>query len=496
MEAVLALSKASTAVAVREVLKLGVAAEFDVLEQAELIKDIAERTTFGQRDLRKMFRALQDDAHLTAPDSPTLLADAVWEKTFGGQLIAAPDGRWWHHTGTHWAMVASSAVRNALSRTFRQDPGAFGGEKTRSTVDAAYSILRDRCGAAEDPMAITLDPPKVINFLNGELWLTGPEPDFRQHSPASRLVHVLPIAYDELAKCPKFHAALLDIFGDAKMVRHFMEVLGYAIQPVRNRPKIVVLYGAGANGKSSLLKVMMAAVGHELVYSGSVAKLSRDNFGRAALAGRLLFVDDDLSAKATMDDGFLKAMCEAKPHTVRRAYGRDEFTSKTLALPVLATNNVPRIDDASHGLYRRLMVIPFARRFEAHEIKLDLFDQIISEELPGIVNEALAGLKRLNDRGDFDEPADCVAAKDMFFALANPLRGFIADCMEPAPGEKVLLKGVYEALLAWCAHNGVARPFPRNCMKSKLEGMGLIVNKSNGLAYVREMRFLAKSPAG
>ena len=136
------------------------------------------------------------------------------------------------------------------------------------------------------------------------------------------------------------------------------------------------------------------------------------------------------------------------------------------------------------------MVIPFDRRFEAHEIKLDLFTEIIAEELPGIFNEALAGQKRLDDRGDFDEPAECLAAKDMFFALANPLRGFIDERIVPADGAKIPLSVFYARLRAWSAEVGLKVPFARNATKNRVEAAGLKTAKLHpGINYVLDVSF-------
>ena len=498
IEAAKALTKTSKAAAVREVLKLAVAANLDSLDQAELIGEIVARTTFKSQDLKRLLKDLRHSARLTAPDGPTLLAEAVLEQRFGGNLKAGPDGRFWEYAGTHWSIIAGAAVRRAVSEIYRADPATFG-EKTKPTVDAAFSNLKDRCAVANDPMAITFDPPRVLNFKNGELWLDGATPESREHSPASGLVQLTPCSYDPDAQCPMFKATLASIFAKSgqpsEMERHLFEVIGYAIQPIRNHAMIVVLYGAGANLKSSLLRVLISIVGSESVLATSVGRLSQSHFQGAALAGKRILVDDDLSASVTIDDGFLKMISEAKTLTVRRPYGKQEFTIKVGALPILVTNNVPKIKDASEGLRRRLKVIPFERRFALGEIEPNLFDEIIAQELPGIINEALAGLDRLNKRKEFDEPADCLNSKETFFSLANPLRGFVAERLVKTVGKRVPLSKVWAELVGWCAYNHLPLPCSRNRLKASLEGMGFSMTKSSGLIVVRDTMISAKPPS-
>jgi hypothetical protein len=49
-------------------------------------------------------------------------------------------------------------------------------------------------------------------------------------------------------------------------------------------------------------------------------------------------------------------------------------------------------------MQRRLMVIPLDRTFTEEEKDPDLFDRIWEEELPGVLNQALAGYRRLLKR--------------------------------------------------------------------------------------------------
>ena len=319
----------------------------------------------------------------------------------------------------------------------------------------------------------------------------GEQPELNPHNPKSGLIYEPTVQFDPAADCPKFKAALADIFSLASdpkdMVRHLLELIGYVVRPIRNRPTIVVLHGVGSNGKTSVLRVIRALIGEQQVYANNVSLLSRDRFAIAGLAGNLVWIDDDLKNDIVLDDGMLKTISEAKSLTARRAYGKQEFTFQVMALPLLLTNNIPRINDASYGFERRLQVIPFDRKFEKHEIDLALFDEIIASELSGILNEALAGAKRLEARKDFDLPVDCQKARDMFFAQSNPLRGFAKERLISSPGKRASLKVVYDELTRWCSYNHVPRPFARNQLKSKLEGAGYGVTKSNGVMCVRDV---------
>ena len=171
--------------------------------------------------------------------------------------------------------------------------------------------------------------------------------------------YCLPNDYDPEATCPNYDEALLQIFAEADdpadMVRHWHEFVGYAIQPLRDIATFWLLIGHGSNGKSKLLETISKLVGPDAVLNDQIASFQRDRFNVAALAGKLLFIDDDLAENVILDDGLLKKISEEKTISARHAYGRRKFNFRCLALPIMAGNNYPltrhvlRPSKASYG---------------------------------------------------------------------------------------------------------------------------------------------------
>jgi hypothetical protein len=80
------------------------------------------------------------------------------------------------------------------------------------------------------------------------------------------------------------------------MVRHWNDLFGYIIQPKRNLPAIVIMSGAGDNGKTVLIRTVMRLLGHDLVHAQRVEDLDKSRFAMGSLFGKYLFVDDDVRA--------------------------------------------------------------------------------------------------------------------------------------------------------------------------------------------------------
>jgi hypothetical protein len=96
--------------------------------------------------------------------------------------------------------------------------------------------------------------------------------------------------------------------------------------------------------------------------------------------------------------------------------------------PVTDTAPTPRPRsrpaDLSQGMLRRLMVLPFDRRFTDADRDPDLFEGIWANELPGVLNQALAGYKRVVERGGkFKRPSPVKGCHDAVAAARQPPAG-------------------------------------------------------------------------
>jgi putative DNA primase/helicase len=79
-------------------------------------------------------------------------------------------------------------------------------------------------------------------------------------------------------------------------------------------------------------------------------------------------------------------------------------------------------------------------------------------ELPGILNWALVGYRRLRERGYFVQPASAREAIADLEVLASPVKAFIADRCRTGPGLTVPVELLYQSWRIWC--DGVGRREP------------------------------------
>ena len=412
---------------------------------------------------------------------------SVLDQWFAGgkHLAFALDKQFWEFDVKEWRPVPDEWIKGKVLDVV-QTSAVGSSQNTASLVNQALGLLKAKLAEKEDRLGFVANPPRVINCANGEVWIAEDgSVELKPHQPESFLRHCLKVNYDPDAKSPMYDKAIREIFGMAgnpeAMARHWNELVGYIIQPRRNIPLIVVLWGGGDNGKTKLLATVIRLLGEQLVCAQPIENFENNRFAMGSLFGKYLFADDDVRAGVKLPDGMLKTISEAKIVTGEAKY-RPTFNFVVRTVPVLLCNNVPSVADLSHGMLRRLMVIPFQRTFTDEDKDPQLFDRIWASELPGILNHALKGLQRLVRRGfRFALPTDVKATTQRFIRDANPLPAFIESCCEKGSDQYCRLKDFYDSFCAWADENGITLKQQKLTVRKNLEHMNYpVLHRNDG----------------
>lgn len=432
-----------------------------------------------------------------ALDKPDVMMERLLDGEFSGgrYLMRASDGLYWHYTGTHWAPIAKDAIKKKMIDYAREiiDESEGAGIGVSMLLTAAFNIMEGRVYNEDEPLHAPTTPA-VINCLNGELWFDdNADFTFKPHAAESYLKHCLNVFYDPSAKAPLFEKSVLEIFDCSSdprdMFRHFMELGGYICQPWRGLAKIVLLYGSGNNGKSSLIKVVQKVLGDNMVVFDRMSAMENNVFKIGALDGKLMLLDDDMDEGTCLPDGFLKKISEEKSITGQHKY-KPPFEFVCRVVPVMLANSYPASRDVSEGMRRRMMVIPFSRQFKPEELKIGLFDRIWEQEAAGILNLFIEGFQRLKRRGKFDEPENCLSVKKDWFIRANSLPLFIAECCEEGEGTEFWehIGDFYKAFKTYCAEIGVRNVMKQPTAADRLESLGYRIAVRDGKRAVYGLR--------
>ena len=296
-----------------------------------------------------------------------------------------------------------------------------------------------------------VDDPATIVLTNGEYnFITGTlEPYDSYHKHINRL----PIRYDPAADCPAFKKFLSEVSpGDEATIQElfgYLLVKGYPIQ------KCFIFQGSGANGKSTLLRVMEAMLGKENCSSVGLFDLVVKTFSKAELYGKLANIAPDIGSDELKKTGIFKALTGGDTITAERK-NMNPFTFNNYAKMIFSCNQLPTSPDNSDAFFRRFMIFQFKQVFDDASADTQLLEKLTTaDELSGVFNWALIGYSRIMQKMKFTESRSTKATKDLYLDMSDTVTAFANKMCEEDPAAETVKKEIWRYYGEFCAERGL-----------------------------------------
>ena len=273
-------------------------------------------------------------------------------------------------------------------------------------------------------------PANKIVLLNGVFDLDTFE-FMKEFCPDDYQIVGVPIVYNSSAECPhikKFHSEILsDRQEDIDAVE---ELYGYCLYKDYPYAIVVFLVGEGGNGKTRLLDLFKAFLGEENVTGHTLLQLIEDKFARGNLRGKLANLFGDMPSTTLKDIGIIKTLTGGDWVTADEKF-KDHFSFMNFAKLIVSVNVAPPIEEDTRAVWRRWRVIKFDRIFVDGEPGTISKEQLLpmlttEEELSGLFNLAVRGLKRLREQGKLTGTKPPEEAKVAYTELSDPV-SFMVD---------------------------------------------------------------------
>jgi len=261
----------------------------------------------------------------------------------------------------------------------------------------------------------------VVNVLNGLLDLT--TRSLSPHSADFLSSVQLPVKFDPAARCPAWDRFISEVFpGDSEAIA--WEIPAWLMTPDTSIQKAILLTGAGANGKSTYLRAVLAFIGRQNVAAISLHRLENDRFSAARLVGRLANICPDLPSEDLSSTSIFKAITGGDALLAERKF-EESFEFVPFARLVFSANYPPKSQDASLAFFRRWIVVPFDRVFRPGApgtLPRDQLDALLADpaELSGVLNKAIEALASIRCNG-LSESESSLRAMDEFRQTTDPL---------------------------------------------------------------------------
>ncbi len=448
---------------------------------------LGQRDKAGRDDYMRSTLAKARDAQRFGSDGPaSMFSDTAnarrIEHHMGSYLLYVPGLGWHVWDGARWRLDSLEARRHVsrLGRLIMEEAAGITAKaakiEDRDRADRnrqlAEKLLKfagqvenvakiDAAMKAAEPLlradADKLDAdPWALGCVNGVIDLrTG---QLRAPDPATFITKSTGVAFDPSATAPTWLTFLARIFRSRpELVPFAQRLAGLWLTGITDPPFLAVLYGVGANGKSTMVNAITHAMGDYA--SAAPPGLLMTKYGQthptelAALQGRRFVVAAESREGGRLDEERIKALTGSDSITARRMR-EDFYTFRPTHKLALMTNHKPVVRGMDEGIWRRLLLIPFDEVIPEAERDPSLTDKLRAEA-PGILAWMVEGAKLLHaSDGRFDVPEAVKSATREYRTESDIIGEFLTDTFDEVPNGEMTPSAIYSLYTSWCEENG------------------------------------------
>lgn len=289
----------------------------------------------------------------------------------------------------------------------------------------------------------------LLNCANGMVDLrTG---TLQRHDRDKLITKLAPVDFDPNAPCDLWRDFLFTTFGeDAELIAFVRRAVGYTLTGNTGEQCLFFCYGTGANGKSTFLETLRAALGDYGQQANAQTFLTSDRQAIrndiAALQGARFVAAIEAGAGRQLAEVLIKQLTGGDSVRTRYLY-HEEFEYKPSFKLWLAANHKPVIRGTDHAIWRRIRLIPFTVTIPDSQQDRQLAEKLRAE-LPGILAWAVSGCLEWQ-RDGLKAPTAVTNATAEYRAEQDVFAAFLADCCIMRPDAQVSASAIREAYKRW-----------------------------------------------
>lgn len=332
----------------------------------------------------------------------------------------------------------------------------------------------------------------AINVLNGTLRIVmvDGKPVIRRddHRPTDLISKIANVIYDPKAVAPQYDVFLADVQPDTTMRRFLHQWGGLSLTGDIGEQKLVFHHGGGRNGKSTLNDLWATIAGD---YGASVAIETFLDQGRgrkggeatpdlARLPGVRFLRTSEPEKGAKLAEALIKLVTGGEPIDARHL-NKGFFTFLPSFKLSVQGNHKPKITGHDDGIWRRMLLVPWAVQIAKEDVDAKLPDKLRSEA-SGVLNRLLDGLLDWKQHGLItpDAVADATAK---YREQSDQLGRFLSECTRPEDGAKAKSSVLFALFTAWAKANGAAE-WQQVGFTKAMEDRGFETKRSNGMQWL------------
>jgi putative DNA primase/helicase len=433
------------------------------------------------------------------PHSEDELATAFVTRERERLRYVAQWASWMRWTGRSWEHDSTLSIFDAIRQLCRQRARGRGKSDakricSKHTVAAVEGLARVDQRIAATPEQWDVDawllntPASVVDLRSGLL---------RDHTPTDYMSKSTAVSPEPGSRCPIWHGFLDRISGKDKAFKDYLQrVFGYVLTGSTREQVLFFLHGAGANGKSIVVKTVTSIM-------GNYAKVAPDSIfsempgaqhptDLAGLRGARLATATETEQGRNWNEARIKLLTGGDTVTARQMR-RDFFEFTPQFKLMLAGNHKPSLRSVDEANRRRIQLLPFIVTIPEEERDPQLFERLKSE-WPGILAWMIEGCVEWQRIG-LAPPATVRDASATYMDAENTLAAWIDECCERVLAAWESTRDLYGSWQDFATSRGEHTESMKRFVQ-KLEGFGfrpLRKNSARGFLGLRLRAPEAKS---
>jgi putative DNA primase/helicase len=288
--------------------------------------------------------------------------------------------------------------------------------------------------------------------------------------------------------------------NDQDTITNIIRLGGYLMDTSCAAERMFLFDGKGSNGKSVLINTFRLFFAPDQISPLSLDSLASNGFNKELLVkSRVNFCAEQ--KKSYLDSEEIKKIITGDLIEVNRKFKITlTFSPKTKI--IVACNGLPKFNDTTHAIYRRMLLIRFHNKYltptEYAAIKhpelcgafpkdKELFDKL-KLETSAILNLFISGLLDLRaNKYEFNDSADSIAAMVDFKRDSDTVREFLEDNYEVAEdGVETSLRDIFDHYREWYRVNvqdAGAMKFRKNELGKRIKEIFDVENSGQKFIY-------------
>lgn len=223
--------------------------------------------------------------------------------------------------------------------------------------------------------------------------------------------------------------------GDKDLERYLQEVAGMCAIGKVLRENLIIAYGEGGNGKSTLFNLLAHVLGD---YSGMLSAETLTSNCRknkspeyAELRGKRLIIAAELEEGMRLDTAVVKKLCSTDPILAEKKY-KDPFSFIPSHTVILYTNHLPKIGTSDKGTWDRIVAVPFLANFRGMRGEIKNYAEYLYEKCGGaVLTWIVEGAQRfISNEYNIVFPECVKRSIDQYRASNDWLQNFLDECCE------------------------------------------------------------------